>query len=59
MNLNSGPKNNPMCQIWAWSSTYLENNSSFFVFSTQKDMTHWKQKVAMATSYYNGYWQNT
>ena len=60
MNLNSGPKNSPMWQIWAWSSNYLGNNSSLFVFSTQKnDVTYWKQKVAMATSYYNGYWQNT
>ena len=40
MNLNSGPKNSPMCQIWAWSSNYLENNSSFFVFSTQKMTWH-------------------
>ena len=40
MNLNSRPKNSPMCQIWAWSSNYLENNSSFFVFSTQKTMWH-------------------
>ena len=36
MNLNSGPKNSPMCQIWAWLSNYLENNSSFFVFLAQK-----------------------
>ena len=40
MNLNSGPKNSPMCQIWAWLSNYLENNSSFFVFSTQKMTWH-------------------
>ena len=40
MNLNSGPKNSPMCQIWAWSSNYLENNSSFFLFSTQKMTWH-------------------
>ena len=40
MNLNSGPKNSPMCQIWAWSSNYLENNLSFFVFSTQKMTWH-------------------
>ena len=40
MNLNSGPKNSPMCQIWAWSSNYLENNSTFFVFSTQKMTWH-------------------
>ena len=26
----------PPMKIWAWSSNYLENNSSFFVFSTQK-----------------------
>ena len=60
MNLNSGPKNNPLCQIWASSSNYHENNSSFFLFfSSQKnDVTRWKQKVAMATSDYNGYWKN-
>ena len=40
MNLNSGPKNSPLCQIWAWSSNYLENNSSFFVFSTPKMTWH-------------------
>ena len=40
MNLNSRPKNSPMCQIWTWSSNYLENNSSFFVFSTQKMTWH-------------------
>ena len=40
MNLNSRSKNSPMCQIWAWSSNYLENNSSFFVFSTQKITWH-------------------
>ena len=40
MNLNSGPKNGPMFQIWAWSSNYLENNSSFFVFSNQKMTWH-------------------
>ena len=34
MNLNSRPKNNPLYQIWAWSSNYLENNSSFFVWHT-------------------------
>ena len=44
MNLNSGPKNSPMCQIWAWSSNYLENNSSFFVFSTQKMTWHTRNK---------------
>ena len=27
--------------------------SSFF--NPKNDVTHWKQKVAMATSYYNGY----
>ena len=40
MNLNSWPKNSPMCQIWTWSSNYLENNSSFFVFSIQKMTLH-------------------
>ena len=40
MNFNSGAKNSPMCQIWAWSSNYLENNPSFFVFSTQKMTWH-------------------
>ena len=44
MNLNSGPKNSPMCQIQAWSSNYLENNSSFFVFSTQKMTWHTRNK---------------
>ena len=54
MNLNSGPKNSPMCQIRAWSSYYLENNSSFFVFSTQKMTWHtgnkrllWQHLTAM------------
>ena len=41
MNLNSGPKNSPLCQIWAWSSNYLENNS---VFSSQKVMWHTANK---------------
>ena len=41
MNLNSGPKNNPPYQIWAWSSNCLKNNSSFFfVFSMAKMMWH-------------------
>ena len=40
MNLNSGPKNSQMCKIWAWSSNYLQNNSSFFVSSTQKITWH-------------------
>ena len=44
MNLNSRPKNSPMYQIWAWSSNYLENNSSFFVFSTQKMRWHTENK---------------
>ena len=44
MNLNSGPKNSPLCQVWAWSSNYLENNSSFFVFPTQKMMWHTENK---------------
>ena len=58
MDLNSGPKNSPLCQIWPWSNNYLENNLSFLVFFTPKNVTHWKQKVAMATSDNNGYWQN-
>ena len=40
MNLNSRPKNSPMYQIWAWSSNYLENNSSFLVFSNQRMTWH-------------------
>ena len=40
MNLNSGPKNNPLYQIWAWSSNYLENNSNFFIFSMAKITWH-------------------
>ena len=40
MNLHSGNKNSPMCQIWAWSSGNHENNSSFFAFSTQKMTWH-------------------
>ena len=28
---------------------------SLFFQSKKNDVTHWKQKVAMATSYYNGY----
>ena len=40
MNLNSGPKNNPLYQIWAWSSNYLENNLSLFVFSMAKMTWH-------------------
>ena len=39
MNLNSGPENNPLYQIWAWSSNYLENNSIFFVFFSMPKMT--------------------
>ena len=38
---------------------YLENNSSFFVFFIPKnDVTHRKQKVAMATSDQDSFWQN-
>ena len=44
MNLNSGPKNSPLCQIWAWSSNYLENSLSFLAFSSQKMMWHTENK---------------
>ena len=58
MNLNSEPKNSPLCQIWALSSNYLENNSSLIVFQPKKWCDTLETKVAMATSDYNGHWQN-
>ena len=53
MSLNSELKNNPFYQIRASSSNYLENNPSFF-FNAKNDLTHCKQKVAVATSDWNG-----
>ena len=41
-------KNNLLCQICAWSSNYFENNFCFF--NAENEMTHRKQKVAMAAS---------
>ena len=40
INLNSGPKNNPLYQIWALSSNYVENNSSFFCFFNAENDLH-------------------
>ena len=38
MDLNSGPKNSALYQIWAWSNNYIENNLSFFVFQPKNDV---------------------
>ena len=59
MNLNSGPKRDLSAEFELDQVIILKIVQVFFGFSAQKnDVTHWKQKVSMTTSDYNGYWQN-
>ena len=60
MNLNSGLKNSPLCQIWAWSNNYLPFKKIIQVslFFHPKKWSQRSLKVAIPTSDYNGYWQN-
>ena len=52
MNLNSDPKNTPSTKVYYNQAITLKIIQSFFYFfpSQINDVTHWKQKVAMATS---------
>ena len=53
--LNLGPKNMPHAKFKLDQVIILKIIQVFLFFSTQNDVTHWKQKVAMATSYCNDY----
>ena len=55
MNLNSGPKNNPLYQFELDQVIILKIIQVFCFFNGKNDVTHCKQKVAMATSDKNGY----
>ena len=55
MNLNSGPKIIPCAKFELNQAIILKIIQVSLFFQPKNDVTHWKQKVAMATSYYNGY----
>ena len=56
-NLNSNPKSNALHQIWAWSSHYLENYSSFFIFLSKKGCDTLELKVVIETPKNNEHFQ--
>ena len=55
MNSNSGPKNSPYAKFELDHLIILKIIQVSLFFQPKNDVTHWKQKVAMATSYYNAY----
>ena len=56
MNLKSRPKNNPLSAKFELDQVIILKITQISMFFQPKnDVTHQKQKVAMATSDYNGY----
>ena len=55
MNLNSGPNIAPCVKFELDQVIILKIIKVSLFFQPKNDVTHWKQKVAMATSYCNGY----
>ena len=55
MHLNSGPKKSPYAKFEFDQVIILKIIQVSSFFQPKNDVAHWKQKVAMATSYYNGY----
>ena len=55
MNLNLGHKIAAFAKFELDQVIILKIIQVSLFFQPKNDVTHWKQKVAMATSYYNGY----
>ena len=54
MNLNSGPKIAPCAKFELDQVIILKIIQISLFFQPKNDVAHWKQKAAMAASYYNG-----
>ena len=55
MNLNSGSKNSLYAKFELDQVIILKIIQVSLFFQLKNDVTHWEQKTAVATSYYNGY----
>ena len=55
MNLNSGPKIASCAKFELDQVIILKIIQVSLFFNPKNDVAHWEQKVAMATSQYNGY----